>query len=437
MRIQRFASCLTVTVIVLAALFLCSSGCSWAKKTRSENGVPKYVVVPVYYLTDRNKTGKSYGGDRKYIVDCRHEMYYGTAYIPISNERARQPGETFTKLGWQPSEKIDGKICRKDEIMAATAEADKQEFFKRLTEALKQSGSDRLCLFVHGAADPFEDAAEDAATLAYYMECPTILYSWPSNGKLRKYRIDEGNVEWSQEHYNTFLKDLETFSEHHPFKLSIVAHSVGNRLLARSAGVMRKSDRADFVTDVSLVSPDIDAEIFKHYVMNFRAHGVKVRLFVSNRDKVLPFTQMLYGGYYRLGEGVGTMLAMVSQPQTSLDHARQSIQKLKDGKGTPPAERAAAQPPAHLEKIDFTALDARWIGHHFPFELVSNMIRSNQPGEGLALLPEQAGAGNKFARFARWLNDLPPTDETKPGYCKRVVRTDSLKGAEPPTAWKN
>lgn len=425
MRIARLKALPALIVCAAVALLLGTPVSCRAESPKQTAPAPKYVMVPVYYVTDRAKEGNTFGANRRYTVNCLHHMYYGTAYLPVENKKNKQAGDTFTHLGWTGAEKIKSKLSNKEMIETDTPEQQEKEFFSRLAKALDQSGQRHLCLFVHGAADPFEDAAADAAELAYYMECPIVVYSWPSIGHLHNYRVDEGNAEWSQEHYNTFIRDLEAFSEEHPVKVSLVAHSVGNRLLARSVPVLR---RTSIIQDVALVSPDIDAETFKHYVMNYRQRGVKVRLYVSNRDKVLPFIQLISGGYYRLGEGVGSMLAMVSTPQQSFSSARQSVMHpFNRRRGARAQGNTDNQAPTKLEKIDFTAIDKRWIGHHFPFELVAGMSCNDQPGEGLTFLAEKEGDGNKFARFARWLNELGPSDESRPGFCKRVVRLDSLK----------
>ena len=408
--------------ILMLSFCLVCCGLPVAAVPDNKSQPPEHVVIPVYYLTDRNRIGNTFGPDRKYTVNCLHDMYYGVAYLPVDNVKSRLPDQVFDRLGWSGQGKVREQVCRKEMIEKSTPEEEKKSFFDLLSDALARSGSNHICLFLHGAADPFEDAVDDAAQMAYYLECPIILYSWPSVGKLRKYRVDEGNVEWSQAHYNTFLQDLQEFSQTHPLEVSLVAHSVGNRLLARSVWLMVQQT---LYQDVSLVSPDIDAEIFKHYIMGYKGRGAKVRLYVSNRDKVLPFTQMLYGGYYRLGESVGSMLSMVSTPQRALFQPHRVLPKLsRSGVKT---DFTVALQQQRMEKIDFTALDRRWIGHHFPFELVASMIRSGHPGAGLAFLSETMGRGNRFARFARWLNDLPPDDVTSYGMCKRVVRAELLK----------
>ncbi|MBK9145496.1 MAG: alpha/beta hydrolase [Candidatus Melainabacteria bacterium] len=63
----------------------------------------------------------------------------------------------------------------------------------RLEKAIEDSGDDRIGIFVHGAADPFEDAMYDAGEPAYYKECPTIIYSWPSVGTISAYHIVTAN----------------------------------------------------------------------------------------------------------------------------------------------------------------------------------------------------------------------------------------------------
>lgn len=415
-RIPFFA----LTLLLLISSFR-SVDASSVKANDKNTSAPKYAVLPVFYLTDRNKEGDSFGPHRRYTVNCQHHMYYGVSHVPILNENSRVSDTLSEKLGWQwiDSGKTE-KISKKDEITADNPAEEKKQFFNRLWNAIVQSGSNRLCVFLHGGADPFEDSLADAAEMAYFMDCPALIYAWPSVGKLNRYRVDEGNVEWSQEHFNTFLLDLEEFLKEHPCKLTFIAHSMGNRLLARAAGLLRGN--AGVIHDVALVSPDIDAETFEHYVMGYHNRGTKVRLYVSNRDKVLPFTQMLYGGYYRLGEGVGAVLSMVS------------LQQKANAQDVSVSNRLIATPGTRMEKIDFTKVDKGIIGHELPFELVANMSRYGKPPEGFVLVPGIEGQGNKFASYGRWRNKLGPLDENTPGYCKHVVPVAELKKYDKLTA---
>src|SRR5262249_9294498 len=147
-----------------------------------------------------------------------------------------------------------------------------------------------------------------------YIHRPVILYSWPSVPKMLKYFVDSGNNEYSQAHFNLFARDLLTFSDLHPVSIYVVSHSMGNRTIVRAVPVLAGRG---LIKDLELVSPDIDEETFKHYVLGLHhEHGV-VRLYVSYKDKMLPLSQMLHGGYYRLGEGVGSVLGRARTLQKS------------------------------------------------------------------------------------------------------------------------
>jgi esterase/lipase superfamily enzyme len=248
-------------------------------------------------------------------------------------------------------------------------------------------------VFVHGACDAFEDCAQDAATMAYYSEKPTVLYSWPSNPKWRSYFIDGVNNEWSQGHFNTFCKDLLALQTEHPLQVIFVSHSMGNRLVIRSLPVTYGKG---LVSNWELVSPDMDADTTRHYVMGYDEAKAKIRLYVSNKDKMLGLSQILSGGYYRLGEAAN----QASMPP--------------DWKGSKPKQ---------IERIDFTAIDTGFHGHSIPFALVAHILKDDKPGDNLELVPETKVRANRLIRFANRsekLNDT--TGGLPPEYCKRVMK---------------
>ncbi len=381
------------------------------------------VIIPIFYVTDRNSTDETFGAARKYPVVCLHEMYYGTALVPLPHHTISKDNSSAQQLGWRVAsggQAPNAKYSKKERIETGKDEENKAQFFAMVAKAVADSGTNRLCIFVHGAAETFEDAAIDAAELAYFMECPTIAYSWPSIGKLKAYHIDEGNCEWSQEHFNRFCQNVETLLAEHPeMQVTLVAHSMGNRLVARATHAMRRT-RLVF-GDAALVSPDIDAGTFMHYVMHYHSRGVKVRLYVSERDKMLSFAQMMYGGYYRLGEDIGPVLEMLPK-----------IEGPNQAPGQAPMKR-------RFEKIDFTDLDSKGLGHRLPSALVASMSRTGKPGEGLELVREQVGDGNKLAALARWrfrkTNNLEHTvsgaqseadKDDSGGSCLRVVNLNRL-----------
>lgn len=380
------------------------------------------ITVPILYLTDRQlDEKKNYGVKRKYIVDCKHDMYYGTASVVIPDEHHKLSDKLTQKLDWQPEnkERRDEVTCNK--IASGTPENDKAEFFQRLEAMLDKCGVDRVCIFVHGAEDSFNDSAGDAASLAYSLELPLIMYSWPSNPKATRYFIDGGNNEWSQGHFNLFINDLTEFSKKRKIDVTIVSHSMGNRLVVRAASLLQSSG---IVSDAELVSPDIDAETFRHYVMHMENKGATIRLYTSTHDKMLALSQMLHGGYFRLGEGVGTVFGGLSGHQPKKqdgDSSRITSNKSVNGK----TYQAA---PEHriglMERIDFTDIDTGFSGHSIPFDMLASMIKTNKPGPGLLMAKTKPGKGSNLARFMCWWKQLGKVSDTGDNdLCMKVIKT--------------
>jgi len=357
--------------------------------------VPKFVTIPVYYATDREEQGQTFGTRRRYHELCEHELYYGTAFVTVPNLKKKVLNEKLKNLNWQAADHKGGNISKKDKIDATHPVMAKENFIHRVKmsldkEALDEKGKPQLCLFVHGAADAFEFCVEDAAELAYYMERPMVIYSWPSDPHLRGYFIDSTNIEWSQKHFNMFCSDLLELKRERPVDVICLSHSMGNRLVIRALPVVYGKG---LIADWEMISPDIDADTCRHYMMGFTQPNAKIRLYVSNKDIILPFTQMLNGGYYRLGEAAN-----------------------------PAWDRLKRDKAEYLERIDFTLIDKGWYGHSLPFELVANMVDLDKPGEGYALVPETSVKANRVARFAGRSERLSATSG-EADFCSKLVRS--------------
>lgn len=424
--------------IALPALLFLISICTIASQPAFGKDKEDLWQVPLLYLTDRNADKPYYGSRRKYVIDCKHDMYYGVADVNVADYKKKNDARLTDQLGWKKESQgtVDSVHC--EQIDGADPAETKSKFFERLTAMLEKSGDNKLCLFVHGAAEGFDDAALDAAALAYSVEYPLVFYSWPSVPKLLGYDVDGGNNEYSQAHFNTFLRDLLDYRKQHPLELIIVSHSMGNRLVIRAAHLL---DRSGLVKDAELVSPDIDAETFKHYVLGMENEHATIRLYTSNRDKMLPLSQMLSGGYYRLGEGVGAVFSGLKKDSDSTSAPQTATKKDAD---TSSSKTAAEEPTSMLatdirnvpsgksmsensrglaERIDFTAVDEGFRGHTIPFEMLASMIRTDTPGIGLALAPANPGKGSNLARFMRWSHHLGKVDDHGDSdLCKRVVK---------------
>ena len=363
--------------------------------------IPKYVTVPVYYLTDRNKKGEGFGSRRRYSTQCLHEMYYGTMFVNVPNkDKLDVSQKQFDALGWKGASEKTPKVSPKKMIDPADYTAAKTEFFGRIKTALEQSGKPDLCVFVHGACDAFEDCAQDAATMGYYMQKPVVLYSWPSNPRWRSYFVDGSNNEYSQAHFNMFCKDLSNFKKTTPVNVIVVSHSMGNRIVIRS---LPTSYGKGLVSEWNIVSADIDAATCRHYLLGLEPDNSKIRVYVSNRDKMLPLAQILSGGYTRTGEA----MTKIEIPKLWSDAQR-----------------------AEFERIDFTAMDTGFEGHSIPFSLIANISRHDKPAPNYELVPETEVRASRLVRFANRAEKISNTTGGLPDqYCKRIVKIKTNKAA--------
>jgi esterase/lipase superfamily enzyme len=167
----------------------------------------------------------------------------------------------------------------------------------------------RVILYVHGYRETFETTSKDAAQIARMtgFEGPVIEYSWPSQGEVLSYAVDETNMYHDVRNFRDFLKTLAE----RPWvkEIVVVSHSLGTRLVIPAiAYVDRTSSSADSsnISNVILASPDIDRETFERdieeEVLAPRrvANDRRITVYVSRADKALAASRALHG-YPRLG----------------------------------------------------------------------------------------------------------------------------------------
>ncbi|MDP3507259.1 MAG: alpha/beta hydrolase [Candidatus Melainabacteria bacterium] len=392
----------------------------------------RFLRVPVFFITDRNleptKTGEvDFGPHRKYLGDCKHEPFMGSAYCVVENLEKKPLSDHLKNLGWSKAAVSDKVGAFK--ITPLTDDSfDKVQdtFYGSVREKALQTEDKNIFLFAHGYKNPFHGALRTAATLAYNAERPVIFYSWPSVAKLRSYTSDENNVEWSQEHFNDVIARLEKLcTDEQSLKVRLMAHSMGTRLLVRATPLLREKKH---IVETALICPDVDDGLVKHYARRYLSvKGTTViRLYMSQRDKALVLSQFVHGGYTRLGEHADAIGSWVTKTLSG-----QSPEGERQAASIEDAEFAdrLAKTKKRMQTIDFTDIDTGPIGHHIPAKLICSMSFTNDPGSGLSLISEESGQRNKFSNLFTKLSKLKSTDQLAPtGEVMRVVKVDSVKG---------
>ena len=167
----------------------------------------------------------------------------------------------------------------------------------------------RVLLYVHGYRETFASTSDDAAQIARLtgFDGPVIQYSWPSQGKLLSYAVDETNMYWDQRNFRRFLSKLagQTWVK----EIIIVSHSLGARLVIPAVEyVDRTSTNSDSsnISNIILAAPDVDREDFERDIAEdvLSARRVnndrRITVYVSARDKALALSRTIHG-YPRLG----------------------------------------------------------------------------------------------------------------------------------------
>jgi pimeloyl-ACP methyl ester carboxylesterase len=391
----------------------------------------RYVQIPLFYMTDRERGRPYFGAYRMNEQGHVYKVPCGKLDYTLENDHQNKITEREESLGWRAGTK-PGKVPFSVHPFKIDNEDDVYDTFgQAISEAAKQSGRNEIFLLVHGFNNNFQIAAGKAARLAYNVQCPVVLYSWPSTGKLLQYNIDAGNNEWSQEHFNRLIEELISLKERTGLKINLVAHSMGNRLAVRSAPV---AEGKRVFEQVFLVDPDFDAETFVHYVVRYVAHDSRrtstanFRIFFSRKDRALPIAQLLFGGYTRLGQGADTVLETLFNP-LELPNTLQNTADIL-GKLNPFAEDSSNSNDKdatdrwrnRFEWIDFTAIDHGLIGHTIPYELIASLWSTGKPGEGLAIVDAPTGQVNLITRFvARYFRQKSRIGDW--GKCEKVVLT--------------
>jgi esterase/lipase superfamily enzyme len=179
---------------------------------------------------------------------------------------------------------------------------EREAFQKKVAGELAHRPKARSALvFVHGFNVSFEEAAVRAAQLAcdLTVDGVTAFYSWPSVGGLSDYWHDEETVRVSTPR---FLEFLETLLEINGLeRADIIAHSMGNRLVASAMKEIAESAKHKRIGHLVLAAPDVARVEFTALAPDYAAVATKaVTLYSSARDRALKASSKVHK-FVRIG----------------------------------------------------------------------------------------------------------------------------------------
>jgi esterase/lipase superfamily enzyme len=250
--------------------------------------------VPVLFATDR-----AWVGSDNFFSGQRGPLRFGRARVSIPDDH--RLGNLEKPRWWR----LEFRADPAKHVVVLNVEDIHEDLVKaRLGNELEQAGRDDILLFIHGYHTSFGDAVCLAAQFAYDLQFGgvTALYSWPSEGRIASYTVDENNAQWTLENFDRTLRFLlDTSGARNVYA---VAHSMGSRVL--SEGIRRLG--ADLATpgwarlrEVVFAAPDVDADSFRKFAEGFHRIADRMTLYASSVDKALEASQRVHR-YPRAGE---------------------------------------------------------------------------------------------------------------------------------------
>jgi esterase/lipase superfamily enzyme len=179
------------------------------------------------------------------------------------------------------------------------------EHWTQIAKALNRKiDEDRAVLvFIHGYNVSFMEATIRAAQLGFDLNISGAMafYSWPSQGTLAGYVLDEASIEASEGYIADYLVEMATKTQ--AARVHVLAHSMGNR------GVLRAVDRiaasaskrsATPFDQIILAAADVDQDTFRRLSVAYQAVARHTTMYVCDKDRAVEASSWLHG-YPRAG----------------------------------------------------------------------------------------------------------------------------------------
>ncbi len=258
---------------------------------------PQPSVVRVFYATDREVNAGASVHER--FGSERATLSYGVCLVSIPP--GHKPGELETpsllrlEFNEDPAKHV---------VLFKATPQPKDAFFSELSARVRRSPVQQAFVFIHGYNVTFEQAAQRTAQMSYDLgfDGAAVFYSWPSQGTLEGYTIDESNVEWTRANLKGFLVDFLAQSD--AKRIHIIAHSMGSRAVANTiTSLLTESAEArNRFGELIFTAPDIDADIFVRDIAPVLAKTQQATTLYSSSDDIALEASKEVNGYPRAGD---------------------------------------------------------------------------------------------------------------------------------------
>ena len=275
----------------------------------------KQPLVKVYFATDRLPSGAP--GPPKYFgaewnKDGDHLF---TGYVTVSIPPPHKEGKVERPFKFWIIEFSEDP--KKHFVLTELKPVQGNDFYEMLRNEYAQRPPEKRSafVFIHGFNVTFDDAAYRTAQLAYDLDFDGVpmMYSWPSQGRLLAYNGDSETVDWSSPHLQSFLERVAR--ESGALRIHLVAHSMGNQLLANALMALgRQADIQPLFDNVIMAAPDVNAYTFTDQIWpGIKKAAKRFTVYASSDDEALKASKSSKGpnDFDRLGEA-GPKIVVIS-----------------------------------------------------------------------------------------------------------------------------
>ncbi|MCT8158591.1 alpha/beta hydrolase [Pseudoruegeria sp. SHC-113] len=240
------------------------------------------------------------------------------ARLDISIPPERKPG-SVTWPGPEPD-------AEEDFLATAFVNYGSASIFRaRLAEELRRTpgAEGRVIVFVHGFNTNFAEGLYRAAQMKadYGFTEPLVHFSWPSAASPFGYARDRDSILVSRRAFEAFLREIRAAGAK---EVIVAAHSVGSHLVMetmRQVALASPADRDRLFSEVALISPDIDVDVFRAQMADIGPLPQPILVLSSTLDRALALSATITGSKSRIGnvqdpaqiEGLDVLVIDVSE----------------------------------------------------------------------------------------------------------------------------
>ncbi|MEL6888231.1 MAG: alpha/beta hydrolase [Pseudomonadota bacterium] len=278
------------------------------------------VDPSIFFMTDRQPEAGTYGADRS------ASMAFGRATVRFGRDldwqellsRTRADSDQNISSLWVPEveeivrfngtplayERVDGELRHLPRVLDLYDEQTRV-FQDTIAAHIRETGNDRLLIYVHGFNNEFEDGLTTVANLWHFAgrNSVPIAFTWPAGngaGPLGYFRDRDAGT-FSVHHTKEFLRMLSEIPE--VSQIDIIAHSRGTDVVTTALRELilevRGSGRHPKVVlktgTFIMAAPDLDVEIVRQRLQaeRFSEAFEQINMYINPSDSALRLSAYL------------------------------------------------------------------------------------------------------------------------------------------------